>query len=376
MKEIYPSYKLTGTKHLVQLMPDVDRQILDEFKIYCGVAAGERKVNARFSEMLQIYDIIEKPYSDWQLGDLRSFLVVLNRSDRKAWTRKGLLTTLQLFIRWHYSNWSSRFNNLEDLRRLSRMTIPNNSDRYNESTLPSPEDIDRMVRKAKNPRDKLYILMAWEAGLPPKVELTLRWSNIKIDHPSPGISTLEYFRTKNRDSFVFPFGNTTTYYLKQWRQEYEFPDRQDTDLIFPSPRDREKPLSSTTAWKMLRRLAIRAGINKPMYQYLLRHRTLSENYDKFPEEIHRRLFGHVKGSNQTRTYSHTRDKQSVLKAALEKLHQVKEITSDTSQQFKEENDDLHSELSMMRDTLNWFRSELRTVKSQLGTVEMTTDSAS
>ena len=92
-------------------------------------------------------------------------------------------------------------------------------------------------------------------------------------------------------------------------------------------------MSSNTAWYMLKRLARRAGLKKNVYQYLLRHRTLSEAYTKVTEEVHRKLFGHVRGSVQTRTYSHS-TKEKALQIALEKLHKVETVPKEQRNQYE------------------------------------------
>jgi len=333
MKRVFPDYRRSGTRFIQERLALNEQKILQGFLIFCRGTANEYKVSCRKSEILQVRDVIEKTFESWTLEDLRGFLAILNQDKRAVWTKKCILTTLQIFIKWHWVDWSSRFNNLQESRKLNRQLKPNNAQRYNESTLPTGEEIDAMIRRADSIRDKLYVSMAAEAGLPPIVHLGIRWKDLRIDSPHEGITTLEYFRTKNQDSFVFPFSSVVTYYLKQWAQEFPFPDRRADDYLFPSGQNRQRPMSSNTAWYMLKRLARRAGLKKNVYQYLLRHRTLSEAYTKVTEEVHRKLFGHVRGSVQTRTYSHS-TKEKALQIALEKLHKVETVPKEQRNQYE------------------------------------------
>jgi len=262
MKLNYPSYMRTGTTYIAETLGTSERAILDSFLVHCSATAKPTKVSSRKSELLQVRDIIEKPFDNWTNVDLTSFLAVLNHSDRKPWTRKCILQTLQMFIKWHFGDWSSRFRNLDTLRKVNRLTRPNNADRYNETTLPTPEDIELMICRADTIKQKLYICMAAEAGLPPKVQLNLKWKNLKIDSPVPEVTTLSYFRTKNREGFVFPCGKLTTRYLKEWWNNYEFPGVSDADYVFPSARCRDRPMPYETAWYLLKRLAEKAGLEK------------------------------------------------------------------------------------------------------------------
>ena len=366
MKDNFPRYGQSGNVALGSALLDEDHKVLDDFQVFCEGTAGRRKVLDRRSHLLQTRDIIEKPFKDWQLEDLRGFLAVLNRSDRKPWTKKGILITLQMFLRWRFKDWSERFNNLDDCRKLSRLVKPNNSDRYNGATLPTAEEVDRMIRSTRSIRNKVYVSMAFEAGLPPAVQLKIRWKNLRIDWPEPGTSTLEYLRTKNQHAFVFPFSERTTYYLKRWQEEYEYPNMAPDDLLFPSPVNRAKPWSGNSANSMLKRLARRAGIQKPMYQYLLRHARLSESYELFSEEIHRKLFGHVPGSHQTKTYSHQHDKEAVVRLALGKFgsgnHQRPMSKVVETGQRKEHQEEFQQVLSL----LSQFGAQLMQLNSTFG----------
>lgn len=331
MKKDYPNYSKKGVEPVERKLLPKDKTILKDFLTFCRATSNEYKVKCRRSELLQVRDIIEKEFDKWTLEDLRGFLAVLNSSSRAIWTKKCQLITLGMFLRWKFKEWSEKFDELKDLKKLNRQLVPDNEEKYKE--LPTAEEIDKLIRKATNPRDKLYISMCSEAGLPPAVQLNLKWQDIEIDKPQENISTLQYHRGKNNTTFIFPLGKTTTYYLKQWKQEFCYQDLRKDDFIFPNPTTRDKPMSVVTMWHLFKRLSKKAEIDKNLYQYKLRHKTLSDNYDIFPEEVHRRLYGHVKGSTQTKTYSHKKEKEKTLAIALEKLHKVEEITKEQQNKY-------------------------------------------
>jgi site-specific recombinase XerD len=347
MKRQYPNYKRDSSSVIEKNLSMEDAHVLQGFLTFCRTTASEHKVLGRKTEILQARDIIERPFSEWTVEDVRGFLGILNHDTRAVWTKKCIITTFQMFIKWHWPDWSSRFANLNELRKLNRQLKPNNSRRYNDSTLPTAAELDAMIRAADSLRDKLYVSMAAEAGLPPIVQLRIRWQDIKLDSPREGVTTLEYFRTKNQEGFAFPFGRMVTYYLKRWAQEFPYPNRRNDDYLFPSPTNREQPLSPNTGWYMLKRLARRAGLRKNVYQYLLRHRTLSEAYTKVTEEVHRKLFGHVRGSAQTKTYSHS-SKERALQIALQNLHGLEEVSPSEKNQYEKRIAELESAFAAYR----------------------------
>lgn len=345
MKKSYPEYRKEGMIKVEEKLSNNDKKVLNDFLIFCRATSNEYKVSCRKSEILQVRDIIDKEFHKWTLDDERNFLGILNHSNRSIWTKKGILVTLGMFIKWNYPNWSEKFNNLEELKKLNKQLKPDNEEKYKE--LPTSEEIDILIRTAVTVRDKLYISMASEAGLPPIVELNLKWGDVKIDEPQENISTLQYHRTKNNTTFIFPLGQVTTYYLKQWKQEYCYPNVRNDDFIFPSSTNRNKPLSKNTVWYMFKRLCKKSGLNKNIFQYKLRHKTLSDNYDLFTEEVHRKLFGHSKGSVQTKTYSHRKDNEKVISIALEKLHRVENVSKDQQNKYEKEIERLNKRMDRM-----------------------------
>lgn len=339
MKAKYPNYRKEGTAEVEKKLPLADRKLLEKFVVFCGTNAQDKKVNNRKAELLQVRDILEKRFSLWKEEDIDGFLHILKRDSRTPNTQKGILSTLQMFLKWNFrETWFTRFHNFETIatyrKGLSGKGRALHKQLYNKDSLPTAEEIDRMIRACLNVRDKLYISMMAEAGLPPKVITELKFSDFKIDSPEPNITTLTYYRTKNNEEFVFPFGKNVTQYLKEWKQYFSFPDRKETDYLFPTPRNRNKAIHPTNMYFVLKKASSRAGLEKNIFPYLIRHKVLSDKHRKMPEEIHRKLFGHVEGSQQTRSYSHQDDKEEVLKEALALIHDIKTITPEKKHELE------------------------------------------
>lgn len=351
-KKSYPKYAKGDTNHLEKNLGKEDKAVLKDFLTFVSSTTGDLKLRDRRKDILQIRDVIQKPFNDWEEKDIIEFCSILNKDSRKPETKKGILRSLQVFLKWKFSDWAAR--SFDVLKKLQKQLVTDNSDRYNSNTLPTPEEFDKMIRAADKLWYKLWIAMASDAGLPFAVQSGLKFSNVKVDEPQPGTSTLTYFRFKNKNGFVFPLGKVATYYLKQWLQEYPFQNQRPDDLIFPSPQDRSKPLSQNSVYTMLNRIAKVAGIEKHFSQYLIRHSVLNDGYSKMPEETHRKIFGHKPGSRMTAKYSHQDDDKKTLKDAIAALHKVKVLT-------KEEK----SELEELRAVVKEQGSKLATFKSEM-----------
>ncbi len=336
MKKEYPKYSKGSTAELETKLKKNDTKIFYDFMTFVSSGAGKLKQNDRRKDILQIYDVFEKPFDDWVFEDVVSFCALLREDSRAVWTKKGILTTLSIFIKWRFEDWSAKLKNLDVVKKLQKQLQPDNSKRYNAETMLTPEEIDKLIRGADRLMQKLWIAMAGEAGIPYAVQSSLRWSDVKIDDPQDNITTLTYLRQKNKEKFVFPLGKVTTYYLKQWKQEYSFPNRKKDDLIFPSPINREKPITQPSIHTILNTASKKSGLKKHLYQYLIRHSVLSKSYARngMTEEVHRKLYGHKPGSSMTKTSSHQGEAET-LKKAWELLHKVEPLTKAEKNQIEE-----------------------------------------
>ena len=364
MKPKYPDYKKEGTARIEKSLSLADKKIFNSFLTFAGTNAADKKVRERKAELLQMRDIFEKPFNQWREENVNGFLHILKRDGRKPNTQIGILSTLQLFLKWKFrDDWFTRFHNFETIANYRRGLTPlrrsKHKQLYNKDTLPTAEEIDKMIRACLNVRDKLYISMMAEAGLPPKVITELKFENIKIDSPEPNISTLTYYRSKNNEEFVFPFGKNVTQYLKEWKQYYSYPNGSASDFIFPSPTNRKKSINPINMYFVLKTASKRAGLSKPIFPYLIRHKVLSDRHRTMPEEIHRKLHGHVEGSGQTKSYSHQDDKEEVLAEALKLIHDVKTIAPEKKHELEKRIEELEKQNDRFKVAVSKFMEKAR-----------------
>ena len=90
MKVEYPSYQSTGTAFIEDTLSKNDLKILNDFCNYCKTTAADKKVRTIRATLLQIHDIIEKPYDKLTIEEIRGFVSILNRSKFSAWTKNDI----------------------------------------------------------------------------------------------------------------------------------------------------------------------------------------------------------------------------------------------------------------------------------------------
>lgn len=342
MKNIYPDFRKEkiSTEKLYRELSEKEQMIVNDFMKYCSITAGNKKLSDIRGIILQIRYTMEVPLDEIKLEDVRSFLALLNQSDRREWTKHGIKITLKRFLKWKYPDWSSRFNQLHDIK-LKKIST---QDKYTEDKLLTEEDIERMLRKAETLREKAILMLLFETGARPHEILKLKWKSITYEG-NHGL--VQIYSEKTHESRTVPIKESIIH-LKRWNQEFLFPDVRQSDYVFPAPRDRTKPMNDTTLWYLLKRLARKTGIQKDVYAYLFRHVRARELYEELPEQLAKKLLGHAKDSRMAGVYSHTRDKKAI-QAMLDKIYHIEEITQDKQLKLEKEIELLKKEIANIRE---------------------------
>ena len=322
MKKEYPNYRRSGVEFIENRLQTREKKILKDFLTYCSINAGEKKVREYRICILQIRDIIEKPFDKIELKDLREFLAVLNKGYQREWTKQGIKVALKKFLKWHYKDWSLKFNQLEDVKLGS----PTTQDKINKSSLPTEEELEKLLRCAERLRDKAYLSLAFECACRPDEIVNLKWKDFNKD-----FSQVTLFSGKKKEARTLPCQNSTLH-IKRWHQEFCYPNVKSNDYVFPAPTNRDKPVAVNYVWYTIKSLQRKAGIEKNLYGYLFRHARLNALYKQLPEQIHKKFAGHNKSSRMTEVYSHI-DNDDMLQIVLDKVYNVKELTEEQQNKY-------------------------------------------
>jgi phage terminase large subunit-like protein len=78
MKQDYPHYGRFGLEEIFNKFPQLERDTIEQFISYCAITAGKRKQQDIKRSIIQFRDIVEKPFTDISLQDMRCFCSVEN----------------------------------------------------------------------------------------------------------------------------------------------------------------------------------------------------------------------------------------------------------------------------------------------------------
>ena len=259
MKSAYPNYNNTTFQKVKKGFSDKNQKIIDNFLKYCGITACESSLKKIHSKIIQIADVLDKSLFEINLTDIREFLRLLNLSGRAIETQNDLKKTLKRFLRWQYKDWSERFDDFKDVKTKNG----ENHKKINSSTLLTDDEIKKLIRAADSLRYKaLIVLTAESAGRPEEIR-NLTWENVLFKKNSVEVNL---FSSKTKRSRVLPLKESLVH-LKRWKNEFPYENIKGTDFVFPSPKNRNKPLSGQAFSTFIRQLGIRI-IGRPVFPCL------------------------------------------------------------------------------------------------------------
>jgi len=163
------------------------------------------------------------------------------------------------------------------------------------------KDMEKVMEVARTLRDKCLLSVLFETGLRPGEIRGLRMRDVKAN----GDMIRLYVRGKTEKKMGERMVPVLRSYkmLTMWVSQH--PGSSDPNAwLWTFGKD---PINESTFRFMVRELAKKAGINKPVNPYILRHSALTRIYKSMPGTIASKLAGHAPGSKESDTYCHLAD---------------------------------------------------------------------
>lgn len=309
MKSDYKIYKRNELEEVYSKLNKNEREVIDDFINYCSInGISERKLQDIKRSIIQFRHIVERNFDKLSLADLRNYLTLLNTSGRKRYTTNGVKNHIKRFLKWKYPDWSSRFDNLTDIKLVQAF----NEEKINEGTLLKKEDIEKIMIKEKDLMKKTFFISLYESGLRPMELRSLKWENVSFNVDGD-VSQLNIFATKTNKARTVYIKEATFYLLK-------LRDHKKNDFVFSSRQGSDNFINKNTATSWIKGMG--KYIGKPIFPYLLRHSRATELYLNMPSKIAQKFMGHSKDMSDL--YSHF-SSQDVKDSLLKTVYNFKEL---------------------------------------------------
>jgi len=358
MKIEYPRYKQGEIDKIGKKIKGKDKDALENFLKKSSITASEKKVNKIRKLLIQFFDVTQTPLTGQDKEGVDSFLVVLNKCDKSVWTKDEIKVYVKQFLKWYYKD----LDMVENFKASGKKEI---NPKITENNLITGEEIEKMLRQAESFKEAAYLLVAFQTGARPQELVTMKFSDVKFEDK---YADLTLYSSKTKRARTFPVVEKTMKALWDWKQHYSYTDVKPQDYVFPG-RYRDKPLTTAGVNKMLRRMATKAGIEKDVWGYLLRHSKATRLYEELPQQICEKLLGH---KNMAGVYAHISSKKA-REELLKKVYHIEELTSQEKEVIKDLKKDVKSLQESREDILSATAAMIKTLTRKPGDPEIETD---
>ncbi len=337
MRNTYPDYRVKRINIFDINIKPKDRKIIDDFLKMCSGSAGESKVRNIERTMIQIVDVSQTSLDKWNLNTLRDFLAVLNKSDKLNSTKNDIKKVLKRFLKEYYEDWNTRFKGLRDNGMKQQNEV--NQLRLNPTTMIKDNEIELLIKGCENFKWRAWIHTSYETAGRPGEILNLKWKDVDLDNKK-----IKLFSSKNNTIRVIPIKDCVIP-LKQYKQEYPFPDVKPNDYVFVSPTDRTKPLSHNAMYDYFESLS-KKTIKRSVSPYLFRHTRLSFLHKKLSPKSYQMYADHSIAT-AVKHYSHL-GADDLREEMYEKIFNIEEITKEQKNEYEERLEHLEKKIELLQ----------------------------
>ena len=239
--------------------------------------------------------------------DIEKIIAKLESSDYKPETRRNIKSIVKAF--WRHFAGSDEY--YPEPVRWIRTTVKR-KDKLLPEQLLSEEDVLKMLDAANNARDKSIIALLYDSGIRIGELLSMRRRDVDLEG-NPAHIVVNGKTGPRRIPILFSVPYLATYLNEQkMRKPGEY-----LWNVAGSWAGMVKRADYSAIRQMLKRVAAKAGIEKPLHPHLFRHSRASDYAKRLSDQELKNFFGWTGGSRMAETYVHLSGKDidnSVLQA--------------------------------------------------------------
>lgn len=344
----YPVFKRNELQNKYIRLPKEDKKLIDDFLSYVQITSKDRTRHENNKRTLtQFRFLTGKSLAETTLTDLREWLALLNHSNRTNTSQNDVKYTMKRFLRWHFKDWSKRFDELKDIK----LHMGINEEKINASIILNKEDVEKITKAEPKLFWKAFFITLYESGLRPNELRNLQWKDIKFNVDGD-ISEINIFATKTHKARSV-FIKEATFYLKRLSEE----NKHNNPLCFPSIRDNNKPMDKSAPCIWLKRISKRV-LGREVYPYILRHSRATELYTNanLSDKIAQKVLGHSK--SMADVYTHLSSK-SVKEALGKTIYKLEELPPEKKHELEERIAFQEKQINKLKEDFSMFMEQLQ-----------------
>ncbi|MDW8034547.1 MAG: site-specific integrase [Nitrososphaerota archaeon] len=289
-----------------------NKKLLLDFANYLlaqGISKG--RVVKYLNHLKRISGLIEKELDKVGREDLIKIIREIQKNEEYSeWTKHDYKVTLKKFYKWLKGEQEGKI-----FTDWFKVTVKNNNKKLPEELL-TPTDIEKLSSAATNLRDRAFVLALYESGARIGEFLPIKIKQLEFDNY--GALLTIHGKTGSRKIRMI----TCVPALIQWLNSHPYKDDKEAYVWVKFRANSGNGLITyAEACKVLRELAMKAGIKKPVNPHHFRHSRATELAKHLTEAQLCEYMGWVQGSDEASTYVHL--SQRDIESAILKLHGIK-----------------------------------------------------
>jgi integrase len=297
-------------------------------------SCSDARIQKMRTILLNIKKLSPKQLINLEKKDIIFILKKINEAPYTNWTKNDYKKIFKAFVRHQYKTTFIELmedDNVKDaFKGLSKKKAFNHK-KINTNTLITPEELEKLIRTAKSLKWKALLSFMYESAFRPCEIRELTWGDLKFDDSRKVCLVTIVCSPKTKEKREIPVKDCVVH-LKRWRDEYQFPNRTNSDYVFPSQFKRNEKMGNGVIGQMLIRICEKAKIRK-IFPYLFRHTRILEIQRKLPEKIAAKFAGHSVETSEL--YNHISD-DDVTESMLEKIYTTEELSPEEENELKKE----------------------------------------
>ena len=284
-----------------------NKELILNFERCCFLKEGISK--SRLIQLMNMLVILGRDYNrcDFDKIDQKGMddmvFKIASRSDLSPWTRQSYKAAIKKFFKWlEHGDDYKKIKGYPPLVSWIKTSIKRKDQpRVRASDLLTEDEVKRLIRTAEHPRDKAIVAMLYELGARIGEIGGLRIKDVCRDDHSYVVDL--HGKTGHRTPrivFADPF-------LTRWLEDHPLSEEPEAPLwVVLGNRNKNRYLKYSAFQCLLKRLIVKAGINKRIHPHLFRHTRVTHLLlnKEINEPNAKVFFGWVPDSNMLAEYSH------------------------------------------------------------------------
>ena len=250
-------------------------------------------------------------------SDVERVVAWINSQPYREWTKHDKKLALRKLIQYAKYGRCDRDTPIPPEVSWISLTVKGKDSRVTPESLLTHEEFGRIVKAAENPRDRALVYVLFEGAFRPGEILSMNVGSVEF-RDNYCLVVARGKKGIKRIPLVVSYQP-----LLEWLEKHPCRDNPEAPLWPSLSRNyRGKRLSYRHFRLIIKRLAKRAGIKKPVWPYLFRHTTLTALARVFTEAKLEQYAGWVHGSKMASRYVHFSARD--LEDAVLELHGLEE----------------------------------------------------